>query len=163
MHRVVFLAMLLPLRAWGFVSSAPGLAGGRRQLVVPAAEGGPFGFFKHVMKEVDDMVVRGGNAFNSCQSNHPFAAGRRHDEETRQRRRTTASVVSKRPLHQRSSQAFYGKRKSNFYGKNDPGKRQGPDDNAEYSGPKGGSYFKLDREGRPVTRRGTPLYDVDSA
>ncbi|KAJ8609820.1 hypothetical protein CTAYLR_008118 [Chrysophaeum taylorii] len=57
--------------------------------------------------------------------------------------------------------AFYGKRKSNFYGANDKGKRQGPDDNAEYNGPKGGSYFKLDRDGRPVTRRGTPLYDVD--
>lgn len=56
---------------------------------------------------------------------------------------------------------FYGKRKSNFYGKDDKGKRQSEDDNAEYNGPKGGSYFKLDREGRPVTRRGTPLFDED--
>lgn len=53
---------------------------------------------------------------------------------------------------------FYGKRKSNFYGKDDPGKRSSPDDaSEEYSGPEGGSYFQLDSEGRPVTRRGRPI------
>mmetsp|Transcript_35879 Transcript_35879/g.114960 ORF Transcript_35879/g.114960 Transcript_35879/m.114960 type:complete len:118 (-) Transcript_35879:673-1026(-) len=51
---------------------------------------------------------------------------------------------------------FYGKRKSNFYGKEDEGKTSGKQDD-DYSGPVGGSYFKLDRNGNPVSRRGTPL------
>mmetsp|Transcript_15767 Transcript_15767/g.47677 ORF Transcript_15767/g.47677 Transcript_15767/m.47677 type:complete len:126 (+) Transcript_15767:42-419(+) len=52
--------------------------------------------------------------------------------------------------------AFYGKRKSNFYGAGDKEKRTGAG-GEDYAGPVGGSYFKLDRDGNPISRRGTPL------
>ena len=45
---------------------------------------------------------------------------------------------------------FYGSPKSNFY-------RKEGEENGEYAGPSGGSYFKLDRDGRPVTRKGNPI------
>ena len=51
---------------------------------------------------------------------------------------------------------FYGKRKSNFYGADDPMKSDGRGGD-QYKGPVGGGYFKRDAEGRPVTRKGTPL------
>ena len=51
---------------------------------------------------------------------------------------------------------FYGKRKSNFYGADDPMKTDGRGGD-QYKGPVGGGYFKRDAEGRPVTRKGTPL------
>mmetsp|Transcript_23399 Transcript_23399/g.29172 ORF Transcript_23399/g.29172 Transcript_23399/m.29172 type:complete len:117 (+) Transcript_23399:49-399(+) len=51
--------------------------------------------------------------------------------------------------------SFYGKRKSNFYGSDDKNKMKGAWE--DYSGPQGGSYFKLDSEGRPISRRGTLL------
>mmetsp|Transcript_12183 Transcript_12183/g.36187 ORF Transcript_12183/g.36187 Transcript_12183/m.36187 type:complete len:156 (-) Transcript_12183:27-494(-) len=57
-----------------------------------------------------------------------------------------------------NGEKFYGKRKSDFYGKDDPGKRSAPDAVGEdYSGPVGGGYFRRDKEGRPVTRKGTPI------
>lgn len=57
-----------------------------------------------------------------------------------------------------NGEKFYGKRKSNFYGADDPGKRKSEfDTSEEYSGPTGGSYFSLDSEGRPVTRKGSPI------
>ena len=51
---------------------------------------------------------------------------------------------------------FYGKRKSNFYGADDPMKSDGRGGD-QYQGPVGGGYFKRDAEGRPVTRKGTPI------
>ena len=51
---------------------------------------------------------------------------------------------------------FYGKRKSNFYGADDPMKSDGRGGD-QYKGPVGGGYFKRDAEGRPVTRKGTPI------
>ena len=51
---------------------------------------------------------------------------------------------------------FYGKRKSNFYGADDPMKTDGRGGD-QYKGPVGGGYFKRDAEGRPVTRKGTPI------
>lgn len=55
--------------------------------------------------------------------------------------------------------AFYGKRKSNFYGKNDKGKKQDrsqPDPTEDYQAPAQGGYFKWmqDEKGqlKPVTR-----------
>ena len=53
---------------------------------------------------------------------------------------------------------FYGKRKSNFYGAGDEGKRAFEGDSSEdYAGPRTGGYFQLDSEGRPVSRRGKRL------
>mmetsp|Transcript_22105 Transcript_22105/g.68143 ORF Transcript_22105/g.68143 Transcript_22105/m.68143 type:complete len:145 (-) Transcript_22105:27-461(-) len=51
---------------------------------------------------------------------------------------------------------FYGKRKSNFYGKDDVMKATGAA-NEEYDGPVGGGYFRRDGEGRPVSRKGARL------
>ena len=51
---------------------------------------------------------------------------------------------------------FSGKRKSNFYGADDPMKSDGRGGD-QYQGPVGGGYFKRDAEGRPVTRKGTPI------
>ena len=51
---------------------------------------------------------------------------------------------------------FYGKRKSNFYGKDDAMKATGAA-NEEYDGPVGGGYFRRDGEGRPVSRKGARL------
>lgn len=58
---------------------------------------------------------------------------------------------------------FYGKRKSSFYGDDDPLRKADPmkaDQEEDYSGPAGGSYFVLsderDEQGRPMeflTRR----------
>mmetsp|Transcript_22582 Transcript_22582/g.75881 ORF Transcript_22582/g.75881 Transcript_22582/m.75881 type:complete len:155 (-) Transcript_22582:318-782(-) len=45
--------------------------------------------------------------------------------------------------------SFYGKRKSNFYGKNDPMKKSDPrvaDTKEDYRGNAGGSYFVWDKE-----------------
>ena len=40
--------------------------------------------------------------------------------------------------------------------------KQKGEKNWEFNGPKGGGYYVLDEEGRPVTRRrGTPLYRKD--
>ena len=56
--------------------------------------------------------------------------------------------------------AFYGKRQSSFYGENDQMKKKKGEKNWEFNGPKGGGYYVLDEEGRPVSRRrGTPLWD----
>lgn len=82
-------------------------------------------------------------------------------------------------MHHLVGAEFYGKRKSNFYGKDDPNKTSDPTDKSEqYQGPTGesgtstclhlnclcvgGGYFRRDAEGRPVTRKGTPLYDEDA-
>ena len=52
---------------------------------------------------------------------------------------------------------FYGKRKSSFYGEDDPNRKADPnsfDREEDYSGPAGGSYFVLskerDEQGRPM-------------
>lgn len=42
--------------------------------------------------------------------------------------------------------SFYGKRKSSFYGKNDPFKRKGDERDGRYVGRGGGSYYVWDRE-----------------
>ena len=56
--------------------------------------------------------------------------------------------------------AFYGKRQSSFYGENDEMKKKKGEKNWEFNGPKGGGYYVLDSEGRPVSRRrGAPLWD----
>lgn len=53
--------------------------------------------------------------------------------------------------------SFYGKRKSNFYGGDDPMKKKDPrkrDDSEDYKGNAGGSYFIWDKEtGLPLTKK----------
>lgn len=51
---------------------------------------------------------------------------------------------------------FYGKRKSNFYGADDEMKTDGKGGD-QYSGPVGGGYFRRDKEGRPISKKGKPL------
>ncbi len=48
---------------------------------------------------------------------------------------------------------FYGKRKSNFYGADDEMKTDGKGGD-QYSGPVGGGYFRRDKEGRPISKKG---------